>query len=470
MARHMPNGRLRILIADAGWTGNALAEAVNAVGREAGVPLRYDRSSVAHWLSGTRPAAHVRAFVAEALSRRLGRTVSVADTGLDDCAAAAGMEQTSAANRSAHAAAQLVALADAGRTRRQSLRGIAFELAASRMPAFATLIAAPVAPVAISTAGASVTSGARPTPGSTMSVGSAQVEEAHLMLSVFCDADTAFGGGGARRAVCTYLAHDVTPWLRAEVRPRVRRQVLSVASKLSYLAGYMCFDEQLSGAAQSYYRVAADLSAEAADPAGYATALRGMSLQAHTLGHRTEALHLAETAATASGSVPAGQAAFLAGQVAVAAAAAGDRQTALSHLSAAERFLHRADGPDEQIGSYHESALAYQQAEMLMALGDTEGAVRALGVALRLRPAGERRARALIVARLAELHLRQGRLEQACAIWRLFCDDYPHLHSARADNALRSLRALLRPYARNGAARAILERVADLAPPGRTRR
>jgi tetratricopeptide (TPR) repeat protein len=455
MARQTPNSRLRVLIAEARWTGHALAEAVNVVGGEAGVPLRYDRSSVAHWLTGTRPPAHVRAFVAEALSRRLDRSVSVPDTGLDETAAASAAKPPALPSPPPDPAARLIALADAGRIRRPSLRGLAYDLAANRMPSFAALAAEPAA---------------RSGGSEAVSVGPDQVEEAQLMLSVFCDADTAFGGGGARRAVCAYLAHNVTPWLRARVRPRVRRQVLSVASKLSYLAGYMCFDGQMGGAAQSYYRIAAELSAEAAEPSGYATALRGMSLQAHVLGHHAEALQLAETAATAGRSVPAAHAAFLAGQVAMAAAATGGRQTALTHLDAAERFLCRADGPDEQIGSYHESALAYQRAEVLVSLGDLEGAVRALAAALRLRPAGERRARALIEARLAELHLRLGRLDQACAVWGRFCDDYPHLNSARADSALRLLRAQLRPYARNGAAHVLLDRAAELAPPGRTHR
>ncbi|HEY3867478.1 MAG TPA: hypothetical protein VGM10_03980 [Actinocrinis sp.] len=313
-------------------------------------------------------------------------------------------------------------------------------------------------------------SAARSSTNGSVSVGPEQVEEAQLMLSVFCDADTAFGGGGARRAVCTYLAHNITAWLCAKARPRVRLQVLSVASKLSYLAGYTCFDEQMSGAAQSYFRIAAELSAEAADPAGFATALRGMSLQAHALGHHPQALDLAETAAGTSGSVPAAHAAFLAGQVAMAAAAAGGRRTALTQLGAAERFLCRADGPGEQIGSYHESALAYQRGEALVSLGDLDGAVRAFGAALRLRPEGERRARTLIEARLAELHLRQGRLDQACAMWSRFCDDYPHLRSARADSALRSLRAQVRPYGRNGAAHALLERAAELTRLGRAHR
>jgi tetratricopeptide (TPR) repeat protein len=455
MARQSPNGRLRVLIAETGWTGHALAEAVNAVGREAGVPLRYDRSSVAHWLTGTRPPAHVRVFVAEALSRRLGRVVPVTDTGLGEAAAAGGTGPPGDASPPSDPGARLIALAEAGRIRRPSLRGLAYDLAASRMPSFAALAGETAAQASVN---------------GSVSVGPEQVEEAQLMLSMFCDADTAFGGGGARRAVCMYLAHNITPWLGAKARPRVRRQVLSVASKLSYLAGYTCFDEQMSGAAQSYFRIAAELSVEAADPAGYATALRGMSLQAHALGHHPEALVLAESAAAASRSVPAAHAAFLAGQVAVAAAATGGRRTALTQLGAAERFLCRADGPGEQIGSYHESALAYQRAEALVSLGDLEGAVRAFGAALRLRPAGERRARALIEARLAELHLRLGHLDQACTVWGRFCEDYPHLRSARADSALRSLRAQLRPYGRNGTAHALLERAAGLARPDRERR
>ena len=77
-----PNVRLRALLVEAGWAGEDLARAVNAVGAESCLTLRYDRTSIAHWLSGSRPPEHVCEFVAESLSRRLLRRVTVADTAL----------------------------------------------------------------------------------------------------------------------------------------------------------------------------------------------------------------------------------------------------------------------------------------------------------------------------------------------------------------------------------------------------
>src|SRR4051794_14507636 len=80
--RRVPNTMLRDLLVEAAWTGDALARAVNAIGAEAGIPLRYGRSAVSHWLIGMCPRPPVPDFVAEAFSRKLRRTVSVADTGL----------------------------------------------------------------------------------------------------------------------------------------------------------------------------------------------------------------------------------------------------------------------------------------------------------------------------------------------------------------------------------------------------
>ena len=49
------NTRLRMLMQEARCTGQALARQVNATAAEVGVVLHYDRTSVAHWLTGTRP-------------------------------------------------------------------------------------------------------------------------------------------------------------------------------------------------------------------------------------------------------------------------------------------------------------------------------------------------------------------------------------------------------------------------------
>ncbi|TFV30083.1 hypothetical protein E4K10_47685 [Streptomyces sp. T1317-0309] len=70
MAKREPNGALARLLAESRWTHRQFARAVNRVGTETGIPLRYDESAVSHWLGGTVPRGAVRGCILEALSRR----------------------------------------------------------------------------------------------------------------------------------------------------------------------------------------------------------------------------------------------------------------------------------------------------------------------------------------------------------------------------------------------------------------
>ena len=72
-----PNLALRALLEESEWTQEAFARAISRLGNESGTRLGYDRTSVAHWLRGSRPSPKVQRFIAEALSRRLGRPVDV---------------------------------------------------------------------------------------------------------------------------------------------------------------------------------------------------------------------------------------------------------------------------------------------------------------------------------------------------------------------------------------------------------
>lgn len=52
------------------------------VGIERGLDLRYDKTSVARWLRGQQPRGRAPGIIAEALGRKLGRTVTIDELGM----------------------------------------------------------------------------------------------------------------------------------------------------------------------------------------------------------------------------------------------------------------------------------------------------------------------------------------------------------------------------------------------------
>ncbi|CAM5359079.1 Protein involved in sporulation OS=Streptomyces lavendulae subsp. lavendulae OX=58340 GN=SLAV_07080 PE=4 SV=1 [Streptomyces lavendulae subsp. lavendulae] len=436
MAKREPNGRLRTLLTDARWSGQDFARAVNGVAAEHGLTLRYDRTSVSHWLSGTRPSAHVVALAAEALQP--------ADRPPDQ--------------PRRHRARPDRALRDTGHDRRRDRwrdrwrrTGRPGRRPLRRGPGLLPRLAA-------RRGAAGRPSG--PAGGARGRLGHHHVAAAEALLPVFRDADMTYGSGRIRPALTAYLTTTVVPWLSADAPPAVRHRLLAAAARLAYTAGFLCFDGNEQGLAQAYYRAALRLGREAGDPRCHAPALRAMSVQAHHLGHRKQAWELAEAAARHAPRLPPVQAAFVTGQLAVAEAACGDRRAALTQLGRAERLLERATGRCVPIGDYHRAAYHHQQSEVLAALGDTAGAVAALSASLRHRPPAERRARAVTSARLAELQLDRGHLERACATWHELLDTVGPLESARVTDAARRLRVRLRAAGGNHAARALLTRLA----------
>ena len=288
-------------------------------------------------------------------------------------------------------------------------------------------------------------------------ISQATVDGAEAIGPVFSASDAAFGGGKARKALAAYLANEVGPRLGARARPAIRHRLHRVAAELTYLCGFMCFDDEQNGLSQRYYLTALRLAAEVGDQGTYALTLRAMSVQAQHLGHRRHAVHLAETAAATGTAAGPGRQAFLYAQLAVAHAADRDRLNAISSLTAAERHLERASSTS-LIGAYNLASLAHTEAAVRTLLGDRKGAASALAVSVRIRPWTERRARVITLASLAGLQLGEGHLDEAAATWNSFLDDYPHLASGRADSALNNMRAMLRPYARYPAAAALLAR------------
>ncbi|MEV0674986.1 hypothetical protein AB0I60_00545 [Actinosynnema sp. NPDC050436] len=434
------NEKLRALIGEARWTNHNFALAVNRVALEVGIVLRYDRTAVSHWLSGSRPRPPVPAFMAQALSRRLGRPVRTADLGV------AGDEPADPVAEEPSATTNLLRLvtADLDPARRTSLHEQPFRVEWTVAPEWA--------------------GGRRPRrAGRHRGAQRGNAEAVRAMQGAFAAADQAFGGGHARLALAAYLATDVTAWLPGCTGEH-RRALLGGVTALAYLSGFMCFDDLHHHLAQRYYRAALRLAAEAGDATAHAVVLRGMSVQAWFLGHYRQAAELADAAVARMGDAATpGTRAVALGQAAVAHAALARRETALSCLSEAQRWVGRVDGGGRPVERTDRADVAHLTGQALALMRAGDRAEAALRDSLRHRPEAERRSRMLTVHLLAALQLREGRLEQSCATWQRFLDDYPRIHSARVDLAFETFQRRLRGHRDNVVVRDALHRAGRLA-------
>ncbi|MDT0344793.1 tol-pal system YbgF family protein [Streptomyces litchfieldiae] len=289
-------------------------------------------------------------------------------------------------------------------------------------------------------------------------IGRADVEVVEAMTGRLSELDDQFGGRHARPMTASFLVNTVGPLLRADASTEVRNAVYSAAAFLSYLTGWMAVDEGLHGLAQRYYVKGLQLAGAAGDHRTYCHILRGMSVQAVDLGHGSTALRLANASASAAPNTGPRLRAFMSGQVAHSCAVAGDRAAALRSLRETEVAVDQAESSTRTFGGYGPSTLAYHTAQVRYALGDIAGSVSSLHLASRLRDPTRRRTRVRLDSFLAERQLELGQLEAACATWDRVLDDYPFVDSARADDRIATMRALLRPHSSAPCAKELLER------------
>jgi hypothetical protein len=426
---------LAALFEETGWSRGQFMRAIERVGTEVGIPFRYDESSVPHWLAGSMPRKPVRPLILEALSRKLGRPISMYAAGFANAPAPAS-----------EAADTVTGLADLGSAdmdpSRRSVLGAGLFSAAAAVPGWPDM--------------RDRMEKVRADPYTR--IGQAEVEAITAMTEHISDLDDRFGGRMARPMAAAFLVNTIVPALTATASEEVRNALRSAAADHCYLTGYMAMDEREDGLAQRYYTKALELAGAAGDHLTFCTTLRGMSVQAVDLGHGPLALRLADAAAAASPQAGPRMRAFLAGQQAHAAAQTGDRTGALLRLKEAETAMDQAESRAKAFGSYDPSALNYHIGQVRYALGDAPGAVTSLTLADRLREPVFRRTRVRYNAMLAERKLETGRLEEACADWNRVLDDYPHVRSGRCDDRVRIMLSALRPHLANTHARQVFER------------
>lgn len=449
-----PNQLLRTLLDQAGWSGARLAREVNALAAEHRLHLSYDRSSVGHWLAGTRPRPPAPELVAEALTRRLGRPVPLGETGLTAASGLAGgpVGGTDAATWAEGAAVNSLEYFGSVSGRLSVGRGGVFSLAALEVPGWDGW--RPVSAGIPGEGDARLRHVARPP----------DVASARTLLEVFSRHEAAFGGGQIRDALRLYLATTVAGWLRQpRTPPTVRRELLTVAGQLTYLCAFVHYDSGLPALAQRYYFAGLALSREGGDRIGYGLGARGLSVLALSLGHRRHADRLAQLAVHVGlPQAPPHQRSFLLGQLAVARAHVNDQRDAAAHLVHAERMLERAESGATPVGAFHPGSLGYQRAAIARARGDHRREVVHLQFSLVHRPHGELRSRAISTAALAEAQLDLGHLDAACRTWLSFLAAYPQVDSARAHDRLRTCLARLRPHTAHRGAAMVHDRAREL--------
>lgn len=443
----MSNEALRTLIARAHVTYRELADSMRRIAVENGdtdfsiAPPYFSR-----WIQGATPYGMSGAYLAEALSRRLGRAVTVAEIGFPTAVPLDG---------GAHAwrTDTLVALSDLSRrevddvNRRQALRGAAaYSLAAISLPPdgwWETVRR----------------TGAARRPSSVQRVGVSDVTAVRRTTQLFLRMDQRYGGGHARSAVQAYLTSDVYRLLRGVfVDDATRTSMARAASELAYTRGWMHFDNGEHAEAQEAFHIAMSLAAEADDAPLAGHILRAMAHQAIDLGHGKQALDLANNSVDEHRYARASPREKALIGVVQARALASTR----NHKKASEALLRAEDDlaaasdampePD-RVFFFAEASLAHETACTLRDMGDLPGAEREFIRSIRTRDSATfTRTHLVTLGYLGDVQMRRRDLDRACATWTRVMDGLDGIQSNRTRDAVATIHASLHPIARRASA------------------
>ncbi|MEV8343218.1 sporulation protein [Streptomyces niveus] len=483
-----PNEKLGTVLALAGISNAGLARRVNDLGSQRGLTLRYDKTSVARWVSkGMVPQGAAPHLIAAAIGAKLGRPVPLHEIGLADAdpAPEVGLAFPRDVGAAVRSATDLYRLDLAGRRAGsggiwQSLAG-SFAVSAYATPASRWLIspadssvardaamaeaarrahaahggpgatgppAAPLAPGAAAPAGPP---GADAGEVSPLRVGHSDVAKLREAAADARRWDSKYGGGDWRSSmVPECLRVDAAPLLLAAYSDEVGRGLFGATAELTRLAGWMAFDTGQQEAAQRYYIQALRLARAAADVPLGGYVLASMSLQATYRGFADEGVDLAQAALERNrGLATARTMSFFRLVEARAHAKAGDAAAAGAALKAAEGWLERSragDADPSWLGFYSYDRFAADAAECYRDLKVPQQMRRFNEQALS-RPT-EEFARShglrLVVSAVAELE--SGNLDAACAAGTRAVEVAGRISSARTTEYVRDLLHRLEPY------------------------
>ncbi|WP_314171501.1 tetratricopeptide repeat protein [Streptomyces winkii] len=434
----MRNETLAELVDASGLSRRALAERVKGIAAQHGDVIQTNHAAVTYWINGGLPQPDTQRYLLEALSRRLGRSLTLRDIGMpsmDD-----GLDGI--ASMSEDPVEVLIELGRAEMERRRFLKTAAYSTAAAATPV--TLASDAWGRACSAHAGGRV--------------GASDVTAVQEMTAVYTHIDEKYGGQHARRAVTAYL-EDALQMCRGNfASERVHRDMLSATASLACLAAWKAYDAGEHGHAQFRYIQAQRLTMEAANPVHEAFVLRGRVHHAINIKTTDHALALAEQMMSRGEQrVDGGTRALFV--ICQARALAEEKQTDRA-LKESYRARELASAAGETGGVPGWSALwaspmstvNSHTAKILSATGRYREAERSYKGAVAGRP-GEvyRRINGLTLADAGRMQVAQGHLEQAVNTFDRALRTMTGVQSTRTLTSAQGMRESLAPYRRRGA-------------------
>lgn len=432
------NEALHEVLREAGMTYEQLAADVRIVAAESGDSLKTSKSTVAQWLAGSKkPTAATAAYIAEALSRRVGRQLQPYDLELG-----ANEDRSQAALGSdlgPDPVDMLRRLGDADIHRRGFLANAAYSVAAAALPL-----------------GMQQAQEYQDRAHTGRRAGRAEIDAVRDMTRLFTAIDERHGGQHGRTAVVQYLREDVAALCRATFSStREQQDMLSAAADVAYLCGWKAYDASEHGLAQRYYLQAFALTREAGDDLHGAWILRILAHNGMDIRRPEHTLDLAEAAlARVRGKVdPAAESLFVV-TWARALANAGRGPEAVAQARQAQDLVTRGEQegvpPWAALWGVARATVSSHTAKTFRALGDHANAERHYAESARRRPDGTQRITALTVAAEGREQALQGHVEQACDTWGRSLDLLGGVRSARAAEEVAGMRRHLRVFEGRG--------------------
>lgn len=455
-----PNEKLGTVLALAGISNAGLARRVNDLGAQRGLTLRYDKTSVARWVSkGMVPQGAAPHLIAAAIGSKLGRPVPLHEIGLADAdpAPEVGLAFPRDIGQAVRSATELYRLDLAGRRGGvgiwQSLAG-SFAVSAYATPASRWLISPADTSVARGPEDAEAAVGGTGGSGPDalpQRVGHSDVTKLREAAEDARRWDSKYGGGDWRSSmVPECLRVDAAPLLLGSYSDEVGRSLFGATAELTRLAGWMAFDTGQQEAAQRYYIQALRLARAAADVPLGGYVLASMSLQATYRGFADEGVDLAQAALERNrGLATARTMSFFRLVEARAQAKSGDGPACGAALKSAEGWLERsrAGDPDPSwLDFYSHERFAADAAECYRDLRLPRQVRRFTEQAL-ARPTEEfvrSHGLRLVVSAVAELE--SGNLDAACAAGARAVEVANRISSARTTEYVRDLMHRLEAY------------------------